>query len=214
MENIKNNSIVSEKIMHTRNAISDAINNPDDYLMSVIGPCPLTDDFEIIKSEAILKTDLGNQLPGLISLDRQCFTKPRSNPNDWQGLDSTNPDRTLEIISNLSNEHANVTAEIRFNNNLLRYAAHLSMVWTGARNVNNKELMKTLALYDESLPIGIKNDLDGNIDTALEQINYINQLRQKDSAPAVLIYRGGENAIEPQSSSIEYKNAWDATGER
>lgn len=208
--NITTNNL-SDDVVETRGAISDAIINPGTKLISLIGPCPLVDEPKIIQEEAIMKSKLGYELNNLISLDRQCFTKPRTNPADWQGLDSSDPSAVVRIIDDLSKNHSNVTAEVRFRNNLERYAANLVMIWTGARNIEDDSLMHLIAHYDHSLPVGIKNGLDGEIDTALEQVNYINEQRNHSGAPAVLIYRGGENATNPSKSADMYKKAWDMT---
>jgi phospho-2-dehydro-3-deoxyheptonate aldolase len=205
---------VSMDVNQARDCISDAIHNNDTNLISVIGPCPLVDEQAIIQLEARRKKELEQTHNNLIVLDRQCFTKPRSNPADWQGLDSSDPGQALQIVTDLSEEYANVSAEVRFQSNLENYGNHLSMVWTGARNIDDYNLIHLLATHDPSLPIGIKNGLDGNIELALDHVDYINDIRPEGSAPAILIYRGGENALNPKSSAEMYKRAHDATNGR
>jgi len=211
---MEKNKSVTVAVQEKRSSISDAIRNHESKLISTIGPCPLVDETLIINSEAEEKLKLEQSLNNLIVLDRQCFTKPRTNPADWQGLDSSDPEKAMTIIGNLSQVHSNVSAEVRFESNMTRYSDYLSMVWTGARNINDYELIKLLAKYDTSLPIGIKNGLDGSIEQALEHVQYINDIRPEGSAPAVLIYRGGENAMNPAASADMYKRAHEATDGR
>ena len=211
MEKIKS---INPRVAIKRQQISDAINNPEQNLISVIGPCPLVDEPEIVSHEAIKKQRLEKSLENLIVLDRQCFTKPRTNPADWQGLDSSDPETALRIISDLSQARNNVSAEVRFEENIDKYSDLLSMVWTGARNIDDYNLIRLLAENDPSLPIGIKNGLDGDIELAVDHVNYINMMRPSGSAPAVLIYRGGDNAKSPKSSANMYKRAYDATNGR
>ena len=201
----------SDDVIQKRLDISNALENHEDNLISIIGPCPLVDEYEIIHNEAVTKAEIDDKLSNLLSLDRQCFTKPRTNPEDWQGLDSSDRPAAHRILHKLSNEFANVTAEIRTLENLELYAAKLSFVWTGGRNVGNTELVQLLASYDKTLPIGVKNGLDGDIEPALDQIRAINDIRQGDGAPAVLIYRGGSNAITPRQSDDAYKRAHEKT---
>lgn len=208
---MKENISISKRVADKRQQISNAINNPEENLISIIGPCPLVNEPEIINHEAQLKHDLEVSLEGMIVLDRQCFTKPRSNPADWQGLDSSEPDAALQIVTDLSQEYANVSAEVRFQSNLESYGNQLSMVWTGARNIEDYNLIHLLATYDPSLPIGIKNGLYGDIELALEHVDYINQIRPQGSAPAVLIYRGGQDALNHKHSAEKYKKAHEAT---
>lgn len=214
MEKNNKSNIGYEDVLNKRIQISEAINNPSDNLISIIGPCPLVNEPETIHREANIKSKLEDDLNNLVVLDRQCFTKPRTNPADWQGLDSSDPDSAKTIVSDLAKKYHNVSAEVRFEHNLERYADNLAMVWTGARNIADLKLIKLLAEYDHSLPIGIKNGLDGEIDAALEHVNYINSSRPHGSAPAVLIYRGGENATNLKSSAEMYKKAYDATNGR
>jgi len=213
MERILTNNLTTEVYLK-RQEISEAIRHPQDNLISIIGPCPMVDEPQIILKEASVKTDLENEHDKLTVLDRQCFTKPRTNPADWQGLDSSNPEAVQEIISNLSDSYGNAAAEIRFERNLVNYANYLSFIWTGARNISDNNIINLIAMHDPTLPIGIKNGLDGEIEQALEHVQYINDIRPKGSAPAVLIYRGGENAMNSAASADMYKRAHDATDGR
>lgn len=202
---------VSEIVLNKRNEIAEAINNPHDNLISIMGPCPMVDDEVTIFDEAKSKKASERKHDNLIVIDRQCFTKPRTNPADWQGLDSTDPETAQEIIGELSEDFANVSAEIRFDRNLTSYANMLSFIWTGARNIEDDNLFELISQYDHSLPVGVKNGLDGGIDSAIKRVNEINNSRPQGSAPAVLIYRGGENAKSPNQLEENYILAYERT---
>ena len=59
----------------------------------------------------------------------------------------------------------------------------------------------------------LKNDLDGTIDDALREIDDINSARRhiENSGKAILIYRGGDNAQNPDTWTQNYLNALEQT---
>jgi len=77
----------------------------------------------------------------------------------------------------------------------------------GSRNEGDEELIDAVA-QERSLPIGIKNGMSGKIDIALQCIQRVNELRGANSAPAVLIHRGGEDIRDPLAWEKSYREAW------
>jgi hypothetical protein len=198
----------------TRQALAMAVEDHEAHFISVDGPCPLTDNPEHTFEEARLKVANGEGLPGYIALDRECFFKPRTNPADWHGLNSSDPDSAQRIVGELADRHANVIAEVGAVDQFDRYGEALTALWIGGRAVHNTELIEALAVAEPGIVIGVKNGLDGEIDLALEQVARVERLRGDEGAPAVLIYRGGENARTPLASQDMYKRAHEATGGR
>lgn len=191
--------------------VCEAIEQVDQTFISVDGPCPLTINPEATMSEAQAKVDNARGLSGYIALDRECFYKPRTDPNAWNGVDGNHREEAYKVISELAARYGNVIAEIGSLEQLQRYGHLLVAMWSGGRNVRNNRLIRELALADRSIPFFVKNGLDGDIEPALGQIAAINKLRGGKGAPAVLIYRGGNNAQTPEASQEQYKRAHEAT---
>lgn len=204
--------VVSAAVLEARLELTQAVRDHEDHFVSVDGPCPLTDNPAITASEAEWKVAVGAQLGGYIALDRECFYKPRTNPDDWHGLHSSDSETARQIVSGLSEAHANVIAEVGSMEQLQRYGSLLTAIWIGSRNVGDTDLIEALALADPTLVMGIKNGMDGEIDLALEQVDRVNDLRGDEGAPAVLIYRGGDNARTPEASHDMHVRAYEATG--
>jgi len=151
---------------------------------------------------------------------RMNFWKPRTLETDWHGLETGSlsdgtPEEAAELayrtVYDNSSQYANSAFEVSFPYQVERYGRLASFVWLGARlnkyfrdgkgafdsNACN-DFIDNLARSEPTLPVGVKNDLDGNLDHAIERVNRINNVRTQLGmacvAPAVLIYRGGENA--------------------
>jgi hypothetical protein len=104
--------------------------------------------------------------------------------------------------------------EIGYTEQLQRYASRLVLIWAGGRNVANDLLIEQMALQDPSIPMGVKNGLDGDIGLALKQVECANNLRSPGDAPVFLIFRGGDNAKTSERWADEYKSALAATAGR
>jgi hypothetical protein len=207
-------SMMIAGVEEARIGLAYAVNNHENHFVTVEGPCPLTNNPEATKQEARRKVAAAEGLPGYIPIDRECPYKPRSNPDDWHGLNSSDPETAHRIVTILAAKYANVAAEVGSMEQFQRYGAALTLLWTGGRSVENTELIEDLALADPGIVMGIKNGLDGGIERALEQVRLVERLRGEEGAPAVLIYRGGDNAQTPQASQDMYKRAHEATGGR
>lgn len=194
--------------------LAHAVIDHEAHFVSVDGPCPLTDNLELTMAEAERKAAAASGLGGYVALDRECFFKPRSDPDAWHGLHFSDPDSARHILGTVAGRHGNVIAEVGSLDQLRLHGADLTALWIGGRNVANTDLIEELAVAEPDLVIGVKNGLDGEIELALEQVARIERLRRGEGAPAVLVYRGGENARTPQASQDAYKRAHEATDGR
>lgn len=161
---------------------------------------------EIIIDEGDLIAKMQTTSPVLSTHERTCLWKPRSNPRDCHGEETVDPTSAHSLITELANRYAHASMEIAFLYHLARYGTRLAFAWTGARNVHETKLLLDLALEDPTLPLGVKNGLDGEIEPALSTIHNINRQRadkMDNPAPAVLIYRGGQKATTPIEWEIQ-----------
>lgn len=196
-----------------RQRISSVLTSSVPGFVGIGGPCALTINHVVINAEGGQLKRLEHNNQGLITLHRMPPWKPRSNPNDWHGseTEAETVEVSYEIIAERAAKTANVTIEIGQEAHLARYGSRLSFGWIGGRNIQNHDLVKATALAIPSLPIGIKNGLDGEIDQALQHVDLVEQLREADGAPAVLIYRGGENAKSHNDWEKSYRRALEIT---
>jgi DAHP synthetase I family len=203
-------------VIEKRTELVEAIRNHRETFISVDGPCPLTINPYETAQEAEIKAENARGLRGYIALDRECFYKPRTNPNDWHGVDESDREDAYRIVSSLAVRNANIAAEISNLDQLKRFGPFLTMLWIGSRTVNgdpNKvKLVEDIAASSPDTVIAVKNGMDGRIDDAMHVIDRINRVRGPEGAPAVLIYRGGTNATTPETSKDQYKRAHEATG--
>lgn len=199
-------------IAKQRNVVSQALLGKLSALIAIAGPCAMTLDRAIIDEE-------GNKLKhlqhgsALITLHRIPPWKPRTNPQDWHGLESERKTTTaaFQTIVERAVRTANVAIEIGHTSHIERYGHALSFAWIGGRNVHNDELVEAVGLKLPSLPIGIKNGLDGEVTNAIRQVNRLAALRTPNDAPVVLVYRGGSNAKTPREWEDHYLRANEAT---
>lgn len=201
--------MIEHRIAIQRKRIGDILTRKVNGLFVVVGPCALTGDVDIIHREGnrIRRLDTDT----LATSHRLPVWKPRSNPVDWHGEETTNPNGALATLRRQAKQNANVSIEAGLEHHIDKYAAMLAFAWTGARNIHNRDLMTKLVTHDPLLPIGIKNDLSGDIDSALNEAQRLSSLREDDDAPVVLLFRGGDNAKTPEDWEEQYKVAFERT---
>lgn len=195
-------------IIDMRAKVSRILTTPGLGLLAIAGPCSLTGESTITNQESNDLTELMSD--DLVTLQRRNFWKPRSNPEDWHGPETTDPEETYQRIAKSAMIHANGAAEIATMRHQERYGKLLSFGWFGARNTNLAEQIE-IAKADKLLPLGIKNSLDGNIEESLLVIDTINRHRGLSSAPVTLIYRGGDNAMTPTKWEEQVRRAYQLT---
>jgi phospho-2-dehydro-3-deoxyheptonate aldolase len=182
-----------------------------DGFLGIIGPCAMTEDRATIEHEGDILHELEGTEQGLVLVHRKPPWKPRTNPEDWHGLETTNPEAAYRTIAERALTAANVAIEIGHIPHLRRYGRFITFGWSGSRNAEDVVLTEEITHYDSSLPIGVKNSMDGTIDQALMNVARITDVRGSNEAPAVLIYRGGSNARTPKAWEDNYRRAHERT---
>jgi phospho-2-dehydro-3-deoxyheptonate aldolase len=201
------------EIMTARTDVSDVLSGERDGLVVIEGPCAMTLARDIIDQEGEALYAAQQRESGLLTLHRMPPWKPRTNPGDWHGLESESETvvDAYRTVAERAAATANVAIEIGHIAHLDRYGRRITLGWSGSRNAEDGDLIEALALHDQSMPVGVKNGMDGTIDGALGHVARINELRDGHGAPAVLIYRGGTNAQAPEAWAENYRAALDAT---
>lgn len=192
------------KVNLNRAAITEVLRTGEGFI-SATGACSLTDDLKTTTSE---NTRIA-RLPG-VALQRQNFWKPRSAPESWWGLETTDPALAYMFLTDEAHRHGNAASELGHFEHVVRYGARLALAWFGGRN-SDFDMKKAVALYDPSLPLAVKNPLSGEIDETLLEVAELNRLRGDGAAPVVMMFRGGENAKDPISWEKSYIKAFELT---
>lgn len=204
-----------ERIIEQRRLISTMIGEYSTGILAVIGPCAMTDTEEMIAVEATRLADVARGNPNLQTLYRSPFWKPRTKKEDWHGLETTDPEIAYRIMVERSQATANMAVEIGTDpRHLSRYADLTTLAWKGGRNDLQPELTTALALHDPTLPVAVKNGLDGDILKALADVNTIETIRRGIGGRAILLFRGGLNATNPEDWEKQYLHAHDLTDGR
>jgi hypothetical protein len=182
-----------------------------DGIVGILGPCAMNDQAAIIAEEGAAMQEATATHSGLYVVHRKPPWKPRTKPEDWHGLETTDPEAAYATLSQGANDGVSAAIELAHMPHVERYGNMLTVGWFGGRNVGKSAMMNEVALYDPSLPLAVKNGLDGTIDDALAHVARLRELRGEDGAPVVLLYRGGENAQTPEAWEYHYREAMDAT---
>jgi phospho-2-dehydro-3-deoxyheptonate aldolase len=199
------------EIVLARERISSILSGRAAGLVAVLGPCAMNEQVDIIAREGDELRELTAELEGLYAAHRMPVWKPRTNPEDWHGRETTDPHGAYQTLARQANHGTGVSIEIAHMPHAERYADLTVLDWFGGRNVGKGEMMDEVAMRDPSLPLAVKNGLDGTIDGAMQHVDRLNHLRGADAAPVVLLYRGGENAKDPSAWEAQYRQAMEAT---
>lgn len=195
----------ARRIELTRLAVGAALRG--EGFFGAIGPCAMTEDSLTIEREGTMLHELSKAEKGLALVHRKPPWKPRTNPEDWHGLETTNPETAYSIVAQRATAAGNVAIEIGHAPHLDRYGSRLAFGWCGSRNAEDVDLVRAIALHDPTLPVGMKNSMDGTIDQALVNTRRVHAARGDSGASAVLIYRGGRNAATPRDWERNYRQA-------
>ncbi len=199
------------EITMARGRISDLLAKKSSGLVAILGPCAMTNDIATIEEEGRqLFTETSNTR-GLWITHRMPPWKPRTNPEDWHGEETVNPEGAYATIVRQAINGAGVSIEIGHMNHAERYGQLTVLDWFGGRNIENGALMDAVAVQHPDLPLAVKNGLDGSIDRVMEHVSRLNSLRSEDDGPVILLYRGGENAKTPEDWERQYREALVAT---
>lgn len=193
-----------------RDRTSDILRNPETGLIVATGPCSLTGGSALLHKESGMHITVADSFSNVVGLYRRNIWKPRTDPEEWHGPETTDPEKAFVDVAHGAMAHANGAAEIATTEHVERYGKFLTFGWFGARN-DKIDIQIEIARLDSSLPLGVKNDVTGNVDDALEMIQLIRKARGEGSAPVVLIYRGGTDATTPEAWEEQFKRANELT---
>lgn len=201
------------EIEKRRKDVAEALVNRN-KILAIIGPCALHCDPLIAEEGAKLK-DFGECSENIETLHRIPVWKPRTprvGEHPWEGVDTTEPAEALRHVRSEWTDNTKIAIEVSTKEHIARYNGFLSMAWIGSRNADNQSLI-SMASRDPSLskmPLGIKNDLHGDICSTVAAVNQINMARN-NGTPATMIFRGGTNAMTPEEWEVEYRRAFELT---
>lgn len=165
----------------SRAAITNIITHEDDRLMVIVGPCSIHDADAALEYAAKVKTwreQYGSELEIVM---RAYMEKPRSELG-WKGLtydpllnDTADLNLGLTLTRLLTSQITNLGVPIamerlnaltpQYINALVAYDA------IGARNVTDQKAREYASIT--SSPVGVKNPIDGSIDTTIQAITSI-----------------------------------------
>lgn len=211
------NEVTQLKIDINRQRVGNILSGEEQGVVGLIGACAMTDDTNRIRIEGHAQHQITQTEEGLYLVNRRPFWKPRTNPSDWHGLETDDPELAYRTVAGEAIWGSGVAAELNWQDaehsetHAYRYGPLLTFGWIGGRAVQDSALMERTAMDATMLPLGIKNGLDGEVGPALEQIEKLRELRGENGAPVVLLYRGGENAQNPEDWERQYRYAMEAT---
>jgi len=203
-----------QQVLMARSALAAAIRDPHTDLVDIVGPCSMSAE------SATAGDNTG------VTLFRIPPWKPRSRAGDWNGLETTQPEETFRIMAGEARSNANVATELGHPEHLDRYRGIPTLGWLGSRAISASpdeelsigvtvgDLLDAAVSHDLSLPLGVKNGIDGSIDGALAYVERVNRERSPQDAPAVLIFRGGANLTTPELWRAAVREAHARTGGR
>lgn len=200
-------------VIQASNEITAALNDHHGNLIAVLGGCSMTGHQGQIEAEGRRIAELGAEQEHLHLLHRIPPWKPRTKPESWHGEETTNPTGAFRTLASLATNQSNVAIELGSQAHLDRYGSMLTFGWTGSRNTHSVELIEMLAKRDPKLPLGIKNDMDGKIESALAHVALADEVRSNvdNPAPAILVYRGGQQVRTPEQWQEAYLQALEIT---
>ncbi|RAP24716.1 3-deoxy-7-phosphoheptulonate synthase [Candidatus Marinamargulisbacteria bacterium SCGC AG-343-K17] len=221
---IKISEETSNFVINSRKEISNILNNNDQRLLVIVGPCSIHDPEAAIEYAKKLAPLIQKYNDRMMIVMRVYFEKPRTNIG-WKGLINdpdlngiNNIEKGLKTARQLMLDILNLgipTGSELLDPILPQYYADL-ICWAsiGARtseSQTHREMASGL-----SMPIGFKNATDGNIDVAIHAIQAaqhphafigvtqngtIARVASNGNPDAHLIIRGGSNG--PNYSSVQ-----------
>ncbi len=194
----------SEHTAWHRTRISRGIRGEIPLLVVGKGQCSTNiRDINITHSEARDHRAFMDTTPDVLVTQRQNHWKPRSPREDgstpWEGMETTHLNEALKLHLDSLGAGVPICMEVALPRHLERYAAGLTLAWIGARN-RDKNFIVEATILEKHLPLGIKNDLAGNVDWALTMADAMNHIRTNvaGSAPVFLVDRGGTELNTPR----------------
>lgn len=188
---------MSEFIQQQRQAFNEAFQD-DRTTIIIAGPCSITEDLEAANLDGFLLDEFGRKTSDVMTVRRLNPWKPRSNPADWHGLETTNPSVAMDIIQDANAFGDKVAMEFGLPEHLGRYGHLTTLGWIGSRNAVQTHFIEQVATEDHSLPLAIKNGMEGDVDHILELTESVGKVRGY-GAPVIPIFRGGSDLKTPEA---------------
>lgn len=202
-----------QKVYKKRKEVSDALISGR-KLLAIIGPCAMTNDEEVILDENRKITEFG-QRNDMVVLHRLPPWKPRTNPDSWFGLETTDPEVAHRLTVAVAEQSGNLAMEFGHQEHIRRYLGQAALAWRGSRNDDEKELLQTLVTTEETLPLAIKNGMSGFVQSTHIASTQASMLRHSDNhAPVTMIFCGGEGLQTPHDWLGEYAQLFTIRGGR
>ena len=206
-EEIPLTEAASGKVYESRRAIEAILDGKDDRLLVVVGPCSIHDTRAALEYASKLKPIADALADALLIVMRVYFEKPRTVVG-WKGLindpdlnESYHINKGLRLARQLLADilELGVPASTEFLDTTFGqfYADLISWGAIGARTAESqihRELASGL-----SMPVGIKNRTDGNVQVAVDAIQaarsrHLFPSLTKEGAPAILETTGNPYA--------------------
>lgn len=213
-------------VSNFRQQVTDRLNGKSDDLIAIVGSYsppqkPTKVDLDIVNGEAEELRSLNEGK--LIALARFLPWIARSRPKkSWNGLETNNPYVAFDTMTSIVNAGGGLGAQIGLYYHPKRYGHLLSIAWTGARHLDSEEVFDLVCrLLDSQTTettketpkpsVGVTNGSDGEIGTALEVIDSINDKYAHLGRVAFLIYAGSEIVRNSNKWEEIYRQAFEAT---
>ncbi|HUC89942.1 MAG TPA: hypothetical protein VMR45_04005, partial [Patescibacteria group bacterium] len=168
--------IALDSIATTCNIVGDVLDGRRLGIIANIGPCSLTDEVETVRQESEVLADAAIATSGLVIVRRLNMWKPRTNPNDWFGEETTNPRGAYQTLAGQATNHANLFVELAREDQADRYAHMLSGAWFGSRN-DDLDTKIAIAKAHPDLSLALKNPLHGDIEPTMADIKILQEAR-------------------------------------
>ena len=201
-ELLTDHSVIATKRSLIRSAL--ASDNEQDYV-AIIGPCSMDENVDLLVQETKELKEFEEIYSNVCVIHRTPVWKPRSNPADWHGLETTDPELAFDTLNEIAAIIGGAAIEIGKPEHVSKYGSLLAFAWTGARNANNYRLHQSLSELHGLLPLGFKNALDGEIAPVLRQTIDL-------ASDRVVIFRGGSNLMTPKKWAEAFKSLCELTG--
>jgi hypothetical protein len=208
------NEAQNKEIEESRIQLTNMFVSPGNGHVIIAGPCSITNQEDIIRNDGRKLNVFANSLQSSMLLRRLNPWKPRSSIDDWHGEETTDIESVRNSLAEVVGCGNAVTFELGKKEHFVRYGQMLTMAWGGSRNSNDYDFLCQLVSFDPSLPVGIKNDLSGDIVKLLETIKSLQIHRSQADAPILPIFRGGTLLPDPKKWGEAFKRISSVTGGR
>ena len=178
-------------------------------MLAVMGPCAMTEDLETLVRESVMIHQFEEANPGVTALHRLPFWKPRTDPLDWHGLITSHPELAIDIMRFKERFFGDLASELGSEEQIASFGRKLALGWVGSRNFEGNDLAEISLKKNWFMPLGIKNDMTGDIESMMDRIKHLRSLFPRSTI--VPIFRGGESLDNPKKWEEAFKRLFDRT---